>query len=128
MLIFKPRMTPAELAELTGYKAQTINRWVVDQKWQTVPLKGVKGGKAHLIIVDERVRDYVSATVKMQARTQGNHAAEPVIPYGDDTALLESQLRQVAQALTAQERQKLSALILREGISGLLSRLGIKDE
>lgn len=121
-------MTPAELAELTGYKAQTINRWVADQKWQTVPLKGVKGGKAHLIIVDERVREYVSGTVKMQSRMQHNHAAEPVIPYGDEAALLESQLRQVAQAMTVKERQKLSTLILREGISGLLNRLGIKDE
>ncbi len=121
-------MTPAELAELTGYKAQTINRWVVDQKWQTVPLKGVKGGKAHLIIVDERVREYVSGTVKMQDRTQDYHVAEPTQPYGDDAAVLENQLRQVAQAMTVQERQKLSALILREGISGLLNRLGIKDE
>lgn len=128
MLIFKPRMTPAELAELTGYKAQTINRWVADQKWQTVPLKGVKGGKAHLIIVDERVREYVSGTVKMQPRAQDYRVAEPSAPYGDDAALLESQLRQVAQAMTAQERQKLSALLLREGISGLLTRLGIKDE
>lgn len=128
MLIFKPRMTPAELAELTGYKAQTINRWVADQKWQTVPLKGVKGGKAHLIIVDERVREYVSGTVKMQTRAQDYRAAEPSAPYGDDAALLENQLRQVAQAMTAQERQKLSALLLREGISGLLTRLGIKDE
>ncbi|KIU35834.1 YfeC-like transcriptional regulator [Atlantibacter hermannii] len=128
MLNFKPRMTPAELAELTGYKAQTINRWVVDQKWQTVPLKGVKGGKAHLIIVDERVREYVSGTVKMQGRTQDYHVAEPPQPYGDDAAVLENQLRQVAQAMTVQERQKLSALILREGISGLLNRLGIKDE
>ncbi|MBB3321523.1 MULTISPECIES: YfeC-like transcriptional regulator [unclassified Atlantibacter] len=128
MMIFKPRMTPAELAELTGYKAQTINRWVTDQQWQTVPLKGVKGGKAHLIIVDERVREYVSGTRKMQSRTDGHHAAEPAVVYGDDAAQLETQLRQVAQAMTPHERQQLSALILREGISGLLKRLGIKDE
>ena len=46
----------------------------------------------------------------------------------EQKAVLENQLRQVAQAMTVQERQKLSALILREGISGLLNRLGIKDE
>lgn len=128
MMNFKPRMTPAELAELTGYKAQTINRWVTDQQWQTVPLKGVKGGKAHLIIVDDRVREYVSGTRKMQSRAEGYHVAEPMIAYGDDAAQLENQLRQVAQAMTPHERQQLSALILREGISGLLKRLGIKDE
>lgn len=121
-------MTPAELAELTGYKAQTINRWVVDQEWQTVPLKGVKGGKAHLIIVDERVRDYVSGTRKMQGNPECNRAAEPTLSYGDDVATLENQLRQIVQAMSAQERQQLSALILREGISGMLMRLGIKDE
>lgn len=121
-------MTPAELAELTGYKAQTINRWVTDQQWQTVPLKGVKGGKAHLIIVDDRVREYVSGTRKMQSRAKSYHLAEPVTAYGDDAAQLENQLRQVAQAMTPYERQQLSALILREGISGLLKRLGIKDE
>ncbi|MEX5413212.1 putative DNA-binding transcriptional regulator [Atlantibacter hermannii] len=126
--MFKPRMTPAELAELTGYKAQTINRWVTDQQWQTVPLKGVKGGKAHLIIVDDRVREYVSGTRKMQSRAESYHLAEPVTAYGDDAAQLENQLRQVAQAMTPYERQQLSALILREGISGLLKRLGIKDE
>lgn len=121
-------MTPAELAELTGYKAQTINRWVTDQKWQTVPLKGVKGGKAHLIIVDERVREYVSGTRKMQNKSDLSRAEESVAIYASDAVLLENQLRQIAQAMSVQERQLLSSLILREGISGLLKRLGIKDE
>ena len=43
--MIKERMTPEELALLTGYSRQTINKWVRKEGWITSPKPGV-GGKA----------------------------------------------------------------------------------
>ena len=34
--MFKERMTPDELARLTGYSRQTINKWVRKEGWTNV--------------------------------------------------------------------------------------------
>lgn len=47
--MFKERMTPDELARLTGYSRQTINKWVRKEGWTTSPKPGVQGGKARCI-------------------------------------------------------------------------------
>ena len=47
--MFKERMTPDELARLTGYSRQTINKWVRKEGWTTSPKPGVQGGKARLV-------------------------------------------------------------------------------
>ncbi len=44
--MLKERMTPEEIAHLTGYSRQTINKWVRKEGWQTSPRPGVEGGKA----------------------------------------------------------------------------------
>ena len=49
--MFKERMTPDELARLTGYSRQTINKWVRKEGWTTSPKPGVQGGKARLVHV-----------------------------------------------------------------------------
>ena len=46
--MLKERMTPEEIAHLTGYSRQTINKWVRKEGWQTSPRPGVQGGKARL--------------------------------------------------------------------------------
>ena len=46
--MIKERMTPEELALLTGYSRQTINKWVRKEGWITSPKPGVQGGKARL--------------------------------------------------------------------------------
>ncbi len=56
--MFKERMTPDELARLTGYSRQTINKWVRKEGWTTSPKPGVQGGKARLVHVNEQVREY----------------------------------------------------------------------
>ncbi len=53
--MFKERMTPDELARLTGYSRQTINKWVRKEGWTTSPKPGVQGGKARLVHVNEQV-------------------------------------------------------------------------
>lgn len=35
--MLKERMTPEEIAHLTGYSRQTINKWVRKEGWQTSP-------------------------------------------------------------------------------------------
>lgn len=57
--MFKERMTPEELANLTGYSRQTINKWVRKEGWATSPKPGVQGGKARLVHVNEQVREYI---------------------------------------------------------------------
>lgn len=58
--MFKERMTPDELARLTGYSRQTINKWVRKEGWTTSPKPGVQGGKARLVHVNEQVREYIA--------------------------------------------------------------------
>lgn len=55
--MIKERMTPEELAVLTGYSRQTINKWVRKEGWITSPKPGVQGGKARLVHVNEKVRE-----------------------------------------------------------------------
>ncbi len=38
--MLKERMTPEEIAHLTGYSRQTINKWVRKEGWQTSPRPG----------------------------------------------------------------------------------------
>lgn len=67
--MIKERMTPEELALLTGYSRQTINKWVRKEGWITSPKPGVQGGKARLVHVNEK-----SARLYSQ-RAQGNRDA-----------------------------------------------------
>ena len=58
--MLKERMTPEEIAHLTGYSRQTINKWVRKEGWQTSPRPGVQGGKARLVHVNEQMQHYGS--------------------------------------------------------------------
>ncbi|WP_075181392.1 YfeC-like transcriptional regulator [Pantoea sp. 1.19] len=114
----KDWLTPDELAKVTGYSRQTINKWVKKEGWETVPKPGVQGGKARLIHIDERVKTFLSTT---------RHASESTAGYvvGHDglAALILKSLNQ----MTPQEQEKLYTMLLREGIQGLLTRLGIDN-
>ncbi len=59
--MLKERMTPEEIAHLTGYSRQTINKWVRKEGWQTSPRHGVEGGKARTVHVNEQVRSLSAA-------------------------------------------------------------------
>jgi predicted DNA-binding transcriptional regulator AlpA len=62
--MLKERMTPEEIAHLTGFSRQTINKWVRKEGWQTSPRPGVQGGKARLVHVNEQVRIYPQRTAR----------------------------------------------------------------
>lgn len=114
----KEWMTPEQLAKETGYSRQTINKWIKREGWKTVQKPGVQGGKARLIHIDAGVEAFLRS-VRPAAEPTGNYIT------GDQrlTTLLLSSIAQMSQ----QEKDQLSGLLLREGISGVLQRLDIID-
>ena len=118
--MFKERMTPEELANLTGYSRQTINKWVRKEGWTTSPKPGVQGGKARLVHVNEQVREYI------RSAERSAEGASESFSLTSDTSL-ESLLVTLAKEMTPSEQKHFAALLWREGITGLLQRLGIRD-
>lgn len=118
-------MTPAALAEAAGYTTQTINKWVRQFGWKTAPLPGVKGGRARVIIVDEQVRQFLYDTRRGQFMPERHIVGEPVAEYGA-AHNLEQLLLGAMRQLSDRERELFSTLLMREGINGILERLGIK--
>lgn len=116
MIVNKEWMTPEELAQQTGYSRQTINKWIKREGWTTVAKPGVQGGKARLIHIDYQVNEFLKSV---------RHAAEPSVHYQASVDPLNQILFSSTQQMSEEEKEKLIALLLREGISGILSRLGI---
>ncbi|RKQ40712.1 YfeC-like transcriptional regulator [Enterobacter sp. R1(2018)] len=116
--MLKERMTPEELATLTGYSRQTINKWVRKENWTTTQKPGVQGGKARLIHIDERVQAFINSAKR---------AADKPAIYSANDSTLEGLLLHSVKQMSEGEQQKMAALILREGIAGVLKRLGIRD-
>lgn len=120
--MIKERMTPEELARLTGYSRQTINKWVRKEGWETSPKPGVQGGKARLVHVNEQVRNFI-----LSAQRDNDEVPAYVQPAANDAAF-DALLISLAKEMTDAEQKQLTSLLLREGISGLLQRLGIRSQ
>ncbi|MCU6662950.1 MAG: YfeC-like transcriptional regulator [Silvania sp.] len=118
--MIKERMTPEELARLTGYSRQTINKWVRKEGWSTSPKPGVQGGKARLVHVNEKVRDFI--------RNARRAPDAPPLPDLSADNSLQALLLTLASEMTQKEQKQLASLLLREGITGLLQRLGIREQ
>ena len=118
--MLKERMTPEELALLTGYSRQTINKWVRKEGWITSPKPGVQGGKARLVHVNEKVRDFI--------RSARRATETPELPDTYHEGSLHALLLTLANEMTPEEQKQMTSLLLREGITGLLQRLGIRDQ
>jgi len=116
--MIKERMTPDELAKLTGYSRQTINKWVRKEGWVTSPKPGVQGGKARLVHVNDKVREFIDS-----AHRSANINFTPATDSSLDVLLTT-----LAQEMTPSEQKQLTSLLLREGISGLLQRIGVRDQ
>ena len=118
--MIKERMTPEELAVLTGYSRQTINKWVRKEGWITSPKPGVQGGKARLVHVNEKVREFI--------RSARRATETPELPDTYHEGSLHALLLTLANEMTPEEQKQMTSLLLREGITGLLQRLGIRDQ
>lgn len=84
-----------------------------------MPKPGVQGGKARLIHIDERVKSFIHSM---------RHLNEPSATYAAQQNSLPALLLISVQQMTQNEQDLLSAMILREGIKGVLQRLGIGEE
>lgn len=115
----KEWLTPEELARETGFSRQTINKWVKKEEWTIKPKPGVQGGKARMIHIDERVKAFLKST---------RHAAEPTATYRVPPNSLFSLLMTSIQQMNNDEQEKLYAMLLREGIQGVLRRLDITSD
>ncbi|MFP2423803.1 YfeC-like transcriptional regulator [Pseudescherichia vulneris] len=118
--MLKERMTPEELADLTGYSRQTINKWVRKEGWQTSPRPGVQGGKARLVHVNDEVREFIRSAQRAADVPAHN-------PHSLDDSF-DSLLLSLAKEMSDYEQKQLTSLLLREGITGLLHRLGIRTQ
>ena len=76
---------------------------------------GRQGAPGH---VNEQVREFIRSAQRV-AETPGTYS-----PHDSD---LESLLLTLCKELTPSEQKQLMSLLLREGITGLLLRLGIRD-
>jgi len=115
----KEWLTPEELANETGYSRQTVNKWIKRENWTTTPKPGVQGGKARLIHIDERVKSFIQSMRNLN---------EPNASYTAQQNSLPALLLSSVQQMTQNEQDLLAAMILREGINGVLQRLGISEE
>lgn len=78
---------------------------------------GVQGGKARLVHVTEQVREYIRSAERSAEGLSDN------LSLSGDTSI-EALLIRLAKEMTPSEQKMFTSLILREGITGLLQRLG----
>lgn len=123
------KMTTQELAHCVGMAKQTINRWIREQKWITEPIPGVKGGRARLIHITPDVRDFLNTTPKLRHLSLSLKAAESEHGYNtQDSDPVWRQIQDVLVMMTADEKQRLHQLLVRDGLSRFLERLDIADK
>ncbi|MEX9254181.1 YfeC-like transcriptional regulator [Pseudenterobacter timonensis] len=124
----RSKMTTEELADSLKVARQTVNRWIRQQGWKTERVNGVKGGRARLIHVDARVRDYIMSLPAVRNRQAIYQLAEAPASYGEERApAVLHQITDVLEKMTPAEQEHLAILLAREGILGFLTRLGIRE-
>ncbi len=121
------KMTTEELALILGVARQTVNRWIRQQAWKTEGLNGVKGGRARLIHVDARVKDYIKRLPAIRSRQAVYHLAEATTAYNESPTSLRPGIIETLESMTELEQKRLEDFLKREGIRGFLTRLDIAE-
>ncbi|WP_217990108.1 YfeC-like transcriptional regulator [Enterobacter sp.] len=122
------KMTTEELALILGVARQTVNRWIRQQAWKTEGLNGVKGGRARLIHVDARVKDYIKRLPAIRSRQAVYHLAEATTAYHSFPTSLRPGIIETLESMTELEQKRLEDFLKREGIRGFLTRLDIAEQ
>lgn len=115
--MFKDKMTPNELADMTGYSRQTVNKWVREKNWETCKKEGVQGGRARFIYMSEPILTFIYNTRRMN---------DKVALYKANQSPLEQLMLNALRDLSETEQRQISSLLEREGLDGILRRLGIR--
>ncbi len=106
--MFKERMTPDELARLTGYSRQTINKWVRKEGWTTSPKPCVVVAKLDWFTSMNR---FVNIFAMLNVQKVRRSAS----PSGD--APLEVLLVTLAKEMTPVEQNSLHPCFCGKGLS-----------
>ena len=122
------KMTTEELALILGVARQTVNRWIRQQAWKTEGLNGVKGGRARLIHVDARVKDYIKRLPAIRSRQAVYLLAEATTAYHSSPTSLRPGIIETLENMTELEQKRLEDFLKREGIRGFLTRLDIAEQ
>lgn len=110
-------ITPKEIAQMTGYTEQSINQRAAKEKWRKQPRPGIQGGKAHEFAF-ESVETFLTEAKRIKEDPE-----EYSVPIANPKEIWTATF----QRLTKKERVQITHFILREGISGLLARLGLME-
>ncbi|WP_420244006.1 MerR family transcriptional regulator [Citrobacter sedlakii] len=124
----RSKMTTEELANCLGVARQTVNRWIREQKWETEKFPGVKGGRARLVHIDSRVREFILNIPAFRNHYAFYQAEEPLADYHPGAR--SHAFRQIVDAvenMSETEQEKLALFLSREGIRRFLARLGIEE-
>ncbi|MGG5837517.1 YfeC-like transcriptional regulator [Huaxiibacter chinensis] len=128
MKTLRSKMTTEELSLTLGMAKQTVNRWIREKGWKTERINGVKGGRARWVHVDARVREHIKSLPAMRLQQAVYQLEETPPAYARPVApALSPKITDVLEKMTASEQDHLERLLLREGINGFLTRLGIVD-
>lgn len=122
------KMTTEELALILGVARQTVNRWIRQQEWKTEGLNGVKGGRARLIHVDARVKDFIKRLPAIRSRQAIYHLAEATTAYNESPTSLRPGIIETLESMTELEQKRLEDFLKREGIRGFLTSLDIAEQ
>ncbi|MFU0913372.1 YfeC-like transcriptional regulator [Kluyvera intermedia] len=126
---FPAKMSTEELAERLGMTRQTINRWIREQKWHTEPMAGIKGGRARLIFMTQDVLDYLANTPALRDEHRYPRMEEPMRSYSaNENDVVWHQNIDILRNMTPVEQLRLNQLLLRIGLSGFLTRIGINED
>ena len=110
-------ITPKELAQKTGYTEQSINQRAAKENWQKRRRPGVQGGRAH---------EFALASVA-SFLAQSRSAQEEPATYLTSSAQPRELWIATFSRLNRREKYLITQFILREGITGMMKKLGLDD-
>ena len=111
-------ITPKELAQKTGYTEQSINQRAAKENWEKRLRPGVQGGRAHEFSL--------ASVASFLAKSRSVH--EDPAPYLASSSQPQDIWFATFARLNRREKHLITQFILREGISGMMEKLGLNDD
>ncbi|QCR35407.1 hypothetical protein C1N62_04555 [Nissabacter sp. SGAir0207] len=110
-------ITPKELAQKTGYTEQSINQRAAKENWVKRRRPGVQGGRAHEFLLASVAPFLAQArSAQEEPATYLTHSNQPRDIWAAAFA-----------RLNRREKHLITQFILREGITGVMKKLGLAE-